>query len=236
MPCELPTRIIRVYIARMHVQSNYKATLSLMQKLVFTLISGLGILNSCSPPKPVEKRVALAKGNISFVSPDSSLAYSKPILYGPDYASNGDYGEAGAYYFSPDSTTRVSVYVRVIPTGMLAAAPWHVFANTEQQTKDLVAKNRGLAVIEHTAIDSLMHTIDIDYRTLKHREVGWRGQASCNKYFVAYGAYRRIDFYFTAPDTEANRRALALTRASLQINPAYLAARAQPYPKRQYQD
>jgi hypothetical protein len=199
--------------------------------LVLTLLA-----ISCSKPKPVGKRVSLAAGNISFILTDTSLTYSKPILWGPDYAPNGDYGEVGAYYFSADSTTRISVYVHAIPTGVLAAAPWHIFTNAEQHVRDLIAKNRGLATVEHVSIDSLTHTVEIDYHTPKRKEIGWRGQASCNKYLVAYGAYRRIDLYFSAPDTEANRTALASTRNSLLINPMYLAAVAKPYPHRGYRD
>ncbi|NML67497.1 hypothetical protein HHL22_20030 [Hymenobacter sp. RP-2-7] len=197
-------------------------------------------LFACSlTPKPVGKRVYLAKGNISLILPDSSLAYSKPLFFAPDYGPNPDYKETGAHYFSPDSSIRVSVVVRANPTGILVGVPWKLLTNSkniQQYKEELIAKNHGLAIIETQVTDSSTRRLTLTYRLPQQKEAGWRGQASYNSALTIYGDYRIIELYFSAPDTEANRKAIRAASASVIINPNFLKAVAKPYLQREYRD
>jgi hypothetical protein len=190
---------------------------------------------ACSQPKPVEKRVYLAKRNISFVLPDSSLVYSKHILWPADFQL-GSYGEAGAFYHNIDSSTIVSVYVTAHPNPEQRTLPWRIIADEKRQREELLAKHRGLATIEKFAADSSARTVTIDYHMLKRPEKGWRGQASYEKTFTFYGPQRTIEFWFFAPNNIVNRQAIATACASVRVNPTYLQAGVKPYPAREYRD
>jgi len=206
-----------------------------MQKLVLLLISSLGILPSCSQPEPTGKRMFLAKSNISFVLPDSSLAYSKPILWPADY-SMGSYGEAGGFYHNQDSSIIISIYVQVYPNPEQRTLQWRILANEKRHREDLAAKSRGLTIIEHFAADSNKRTVTIDYHMPQRPEKGWRGQASCEREFTFYGPQRTIKFWFFAPNNALNRQAIAAACASVCVDSTYLHAGAKPYPAREYRD
>jgi hypothetical protein len=188
---------------------------------------------ACARPKPVGKRVHLAKGNISFALPDSSLVYSKHILWPADFQL-GSYGEAGAFYHNLDSSKIVSVYVTAHPNPDQRTLPWRIIAEEKRRREDLLAKNRGLATIESFTADSTARTIAIGYHILKRPEKGWRGQASYEKTFTFYGPQRTIEFWFFALDNALNRQAIAATCATVRVNPTYLQAGAKPYPAKEY--
>lgn len=190
---------------------------------------------ACSQPKPVEKRVYLAKENISFVLPDSSLIHSKAILWPSDYELS-DYGEAGCFYHSQDSSTIVSVYVEAYPAPAQQAAPWRIIADEKRQRDELLAKNRGLVTIERFTADSSSHTVTVDYRVPKRPGKGRRWQASYEKTLSFYGPHRTVKFWFFAPDNAANRQAIAAACATIRVNPTYLQADAKPYPSKAYRD
>jgi hypothetical protein len=189
----------------------------------------------CSHPQPVGKRVTLAKGNISFILLDSSLVYSKPVLWPGDYKLS-DYGEAGGFYHNQDSSVIVSIYVKAYPDTAHRALLWRVLANEKRQREDFLAKNRGFAIIENFAADSSTRTVRIDYHTVKRSEKGWRGQASYERSFTFYGPQRTINFWFFGPDNAPNRQAIAAACASVHVNPTYLQAGAKPYPAGEYRD
>lgn len=188
-----------------------------------------------SKPEIIGKRVSLAKGNVSFILPDSSLTYSKPILWPADF-SLGEYGETGGFYHNRDSSVIVSAYVTAYPNSEQRKVPWRILADEKRQREDLFAKNRNLAVIEQFAADSSAHTISIDYHIPERSEKGWRGQASYEKDFTFYGPQRTVHFWFFAPDNAVNRQAVAAACASVRVNPIYLQASPKPYPSREYQD
>lgn len=190
---------------------------------------------ACSQPSPVGKRVFLAKDNISFVLPDSSLIYSKPILWPGDYKLS-DYGEAGGFYHNRDSSIIVSVYAKAYPNPAQRAVSWRTLANEEHHRIALLAKSRSLAVIESIVSDSSTRTVTMDYHMPKRAESGRRGQASYEKTLAFYGPQRTINFWFFAPDNAANRKVIAESCASVRVNPTYLQAGAKPYPAREYRD
>jgi hypothetical protein len=190
---------------------------------------------ACSQPKPAGKRVYLAKGNISFVLPDSTLIYSKPILWPADYKM-GSYGEAGALYYSADSSVRISVYVKVYPDPFQRTASWRAISNERSQPQLLSAKNRYLAIIENYKEDSLSRTIEFEYRLNKRQQKNWREQGGYNKILTIYGPQRTVEFCFSGPYNPVSCQSIATTCASLRVNPTYLQAGAKPYPLRAYQD
>jgi len=143
----------------------------LMQKLVFILIGSLFVLASCSQPKTVGKRLFLAKRSISFILPDSSLIYSKPTLWPADY-NLGSYGEAGGFYHNQDSSSIVSIYVNAFPDPEQRTVPWRILADEKRRREELLAKSRGLVIIERFAADSIARTVTIDYRMPKRPEKG----------------------------------------------------------------
>jgi hypothetical protein len=206
-----------------------------MFKLAPFLISIPFTLTSCSQPKPVGRRVYLAKGNISFVLPADSLVYSQPILYPADYQL-GSYGEAGASYYDHDSSAAVTVYVTAYPNPEQRKLPWRTLADEKRRREELIAKNNGWAIIESFSADSSARIVAIDYHMPKRPEKGWQGQASYKKTFSFYGLQRKIEFWFFAPDNAANRQAIAAACATIRVNPTYLRAGAKPYPSREYQD
>ena len=210
-----------------------QAKLYSMQKLL--LIGSLGVLTSCSQPKPTGKRMFLAKGNISFILPDSSLTYSKPILWAADY-NMGSYGEAGGFYHNQDSSVIVSVYIKAYPNPEQRTLQWRVLADEKRHREDLAAKSRGLTVIERFAADSTNRTVTIDYHMPKRLEQGWRGQASYEREVTFYGPQRTINFWFFAPNNGLNRQAIAVACASVHVNPTYLWADIKPYPAKEYRD
>lgn len=205
-----------------------------MNKLIlvaFTLIVG-----GCNKPQPVGQRVSIAKGNVSFVLPDTTLIEGKPTLYPAD-TYNGSYGEAACFYHSPDSTTMLSIYVTAMPASKYyPPSPWRVYANEKQARYVVNAKNNNLAVIERYIADSTTHAIELDYHLPKRVEYGRRGQASYAISLTFHGHYRRVECHFLAPDNVQNRQILAAIRNSLTVNPAYLSAVAKRYPEREYQD
>lgn len=190
---------------------------------------------ACSQPKSVGKRVFLARGNISFALPDTSLVYSRLILWPGDFKLS-DYGEAGGFYHNQDSSAIVSVYAKAYPNPEQRTVSWKTLADEKRQRKELLAKNRDLAVIESYATDSSTRTITIDYRMPKRPEKGWRGQASYEKTLTFYGPQRTVEFWFLAPDNAVNRQAIAVACASVHVNPTYLCASVKPYPSKEYQD
>ncbi|RYH52464.1 MAG: hypothetical protein EON54_14615 [Alcaligenaceae bacterium] len=153
---------------------------------------------ACSQPEPVGKRVYLAKGNISFVLPDSSLIYGKPTLWPGDYKLS-DYGEAGSFYHNQDSSTIASVYIKAYPDLVQQAAPWRMIADEKRQREELLTKNRGLITIERFTADSSSRTVTVDYRVPKRPGKGRRWQASYEKTLSFYGPHRTIKFWFFAP-------------------------------------
>ena len=201
------------------------------------LVASLLIIGSCNKPQPIRKRVSIAKGNVSFILSDTTLVQGKPIIYPPDSAPDGSYGESAAFYHSPDSTTMISVYVTAIPGNKYyPALPWRVHANEKQARYVVNAKNQNLAVIERYIADSTTHAIELDYHLPKRVEYGRRGQASYAISLTFHGHYRRVDCHFLAPDNSKSRQMLAVIRNSFIVNPAYLSSVAKRYSEREYLD
>jgi hypothetical protein len=186
-------------------------------------------------PKPAGKRVSISKGNISLILPDSSLIYSKPILWPADYQL-GSYGEDGAFYHSRDSSVITSIYVQVYPNPEQRQLKWQILADEKRRRGDLLAKNRNIAVIEIFEADSIARTITIDYHIPKQPGKRRQSQASYERDFTFYGPQRTIYFWFFGPDKLAHRQATAAACASVRVNPTYLQASVKPYPAREYQD
>ena len=131
-----------------------------MNKLMASLFALMIV--GCTKPPPVGKRVSVAKGNVSFILPDSALLYSKLKPWGP-CCSSCSYTETNAFFHNPDSSVITSVSVTAFPDILQRTLPWHAIDNEKQQRSDLLAKSMGLAVIEHYAADSATRTIDIEY-------------------------------------------------------------------------
>lgn len=195
----------------------------------------LCLLSYGCKPKPAGKRVSLSKENISLILPDSSLTYSKPILWPVDYQL-GSYGEASAFYQNHDSTVIVSIYVTAYPSLEQRKLQWRMLANEKLRRETVLAKNLNLAVIEQFAADSSTRTITIDYHIPRQPKKGRLGQASYEKDLTFYGPQRTIHFWFFGPDDSAYRQAIATACASVRVNPTYLQASVKPYPEREYQD
>jgi len=195
------------------------------------------VVIGCNKPQPKGQRVSLAKGNISFVLVDTTLVKGKPILYPPDNAPDGSYGEAACFYHSLDSTTMVSVYVTAVPgSKYYPALPWRVYANEKQAKYVVMAKNQNLAIIESYIADSTSRAIEIDYQLPNRAELGRRGQASYAISLTFRGRYRYIECQFLTPDNAQNRKVLTDIRNSITVNQDYLAAIAKRYPEMEYQD
>jgi hypothetical protein len=195
----------------------------------------LCLLSYGCKPKLAGKRVSLSECNISLILPDSSLTYSKPILWPADYQL-GSYGEDGAFYHNRDSSVIVSVYVKVYPNPEQRKLKWQILADEKRRRGDLLAKNRNIAVIERFKTDSVARTIIIDYHIPKRPENGRKGQASYERGFTFYGPQRTIHFWFFGPDNLVYRQAVAAACASVRVNPSYLQASVKPYPAREYQN
>ena len=182
----------------------------------------------CSSPKQTGKRVSLARGNVSFILPDSLLIYNKSLLWPGDYALS-DYGEDGAFYHNSDSTVTVLVYVKAYPDTLQGRQSWRVIADEKRQRQEFSIKNHGLAVIEKYTADSLSRTVEIDYHIPKRQENNLQSQAKYEKNFTIYGRHRTIEFWFFGPDTPASRERFAFSQASVRVNPIYLQAIAKPH-------
>jgi hypothetical protein len=210
------------------------------------LLCILAILTSCTSEAPnniVGKRVYIAKGNVSFILPDSTLTKGSalikglPLLWPPDSAPDGSYGEAGVFYHNEDTTTTIHIYVTAMPGNKYySEVPWRVYANEKQNKSDVMAKTMGLAVIERYTTDSTSHTIEINYHLPKQAGVGRKVQASYQTSLTVFGRFRTIECHFSAPDNTMSRQELSAIRSSLVVNPAYISAVAKSYPQRQYQD
>ena len=183
----------------------------------------------------VGKRVFAAKGNISFVLPDSALVYSKLSRWGP-CCSSCDYGETNDLYHNADSSVMVTVYVKAYPDRLQRTLPWRAIADEKRRRYELSAKSMGMAVIEHYATDSIARTIDIEYTLPKRPELGRRGQASYERDLTFYGPQRTVRFWFFGPDKTAIRLAFAKANASVRVDPAYLQEAIKPYSESQYLD
>ena len=195
------------------------------------------VVIGCSNPQPMGRRVSLAKDNVSFALPDTTLIRGEPIIYPPDSAPDGSYGESAAFYHSKDSTTMISVYVTAMPESRYyPSLPWRVYANEKQARYVVNAKNQNLAVIENYIADSTTHAIELDYHLPKRTEYGRRGQASYAISLTFYGRFRRVECHFLAPENSLSRQMLAAIRNSVIVNPVYLSAVAKRYPEREYQD
>jgi hypothetical protein len=205
-----------------------------MRNLVLIVLQ-LCLLSCSSNPAIVGKRVYLSKGNVSLVLPDSSLTYSKPILWGADYHL-GSYGENGAIYYNRDSSVIASIYIQVYPNPEQRKLTWRIVADEKRRREELLAKNRNLAVIEQFTADSSARTITIDYHMLKQPEKGRLSQASYERDLTFYGPQRTIHFWFSGPDNATYRQAIGAACASVCVNPTYLQASVKPYPSREYQN
>ena len=202
---------------------------------IITLVFIMALLPACSLHGPVGKRVTLAKGNVSLILPDSSLSYSKLKRWGP-CCSSCSYGETSAFFHNADSSVIVSVYVTAFPDTLQRTLSWHAISNEKRQRSELLAKNMGLAIIEHYTADSVAQTIDIEYHLPKRPELGRRGQASYERSLAFYGPQRTVRFWFFGPDKEAIRQAVSIARTSVRIAPTYLQASIKSYPESQYLD
>jgi hypothetical protein len=209
-----------------------------MSRLIFCLM----LLAGCSSEdvhldkQLAGKRVFVAKGNISFTLPDTTLIKGKSILW-PSDTRDGSYGEAACFYHSLDSTTMLSVYVTAMPASIYyPALPWRVYADEKQAKYVLAQMTQHMALIEHFVADSSTRTVEIDYHLPKRPEVGRRGVPSYAISLTFHGRYRRIKCHFLAPDNTHSRQMLAAIRNSLMVNPNYLAATAKRYPEMEYQD
>lgn len=194
-------------------------------------------LHSCSRTKSAVsgKRVTVARGNISFVLPDSSLIYGKLILWSADF-NGGEYGEAGAFYHNRDSTTSISVYVKAYPITFQGRLPWRIIADEQEARQMLLAKNHGLAIIEDFKADSLTRTTVISYLLVNQQERGWRGQLRYNKSITIYGRHRIISFWLFGPDSPITRQRFAAAQASIRVAPAYLQGTVAAYQSKAFQD
>lgn len=208
-----------------------------MRRLLFFLIflTACSSDNMYSPTEPEGKRVYVGKNNISFILPDSSLIYSKSMRWGP-CCSGCSYYETNGFFHNRDTSVMVSVTVTAFPNVEQRGLPWYVIANEKQQRYVVSAMNRGTAVIEHYVADSANRTIDIEYRLPKRPEPGRLGQASHARKLTFYGPQRTIQLWFFGPDTEKMRQAIAVTRASVRVDPTYLSETIKPYPESQYID
>jgi hypothetical protein len=191
----------------------------------------------------VGKRIYIARGNVSFVLPDSTLTKGPtlikglPLLWPPDSAPDGSYGEAGVFYHNADTTITIHIYVTAMPGNKYyPEPPWRVYANEKRNKSDVMARNMGLAVIERYTADIASRTIESNYHLPKRAGVGRKGQASYQTCLIVYGRFRTIKCQFSAPDNKRSRQELLSIRSSLTVNPAYLSAIAKPYPQREYQD
>ncbi|MDQ2792950.1 MAG: hypothetical protein M3Y12_02940 [Bacteroidota bacterium] len=199
---------------------------------VILLIALIG----CNKPQPTGRQVSLAKGNVLFVLPDTTLVKGNPILYPAD-TKDGSYGEVACLYHSPDSTTMISVYVTAMPASKyFPALPWRVYADEKQDKYVLMKMNQEVAVIERYVSDSISHAVEIDYRLPKRSESGHQGVPIHAISLTIHGRFRRVKCNFSAADNAQNRQMLADIRNSIIVNPAYLAAIAKRYPEREYQD
>lgn len=200
-----------------------------MSKL-FNFALCISISYGCSHPTSVVrgKRFSLAKGNIAFVLPDSSLTYSKPLLWGADY-NGGEYGETGAFYYNQDSTTIISVYVKACPNAFRGRTPWRIIANEQEARRTVLAKNYGLAVIESYQVDSLTRTIAISYRLANKLAPNRQGRPSYNKRIHVYGHHRDIGFWLSGPDNPTTRQQFVTIQASIRVTPAFLQDTVAPH-------
>ena len=210
-----------------------------IKKITSFLCFSLTFLLACSRDEEREraelkvKLVTMAKGNISFLLPDTSLTYSKQRGWGP-CCSSCSYDEMRGFFHNHDTSVMVSLHVTAFPDAQQRVLPWYVIANEKQQRYVISAKNRGMAVIEHYAADSSSRTIDIEYHLPKRPGPSRRGQANYARDLTFYGLQRTIHFCFFGPDNEAVRKAMVTTKNSVRIERVYLQASIKPYPESQY--
>ena len=176
---------------------------------------------ACSQQKPVGKRVFLVKKHLSLVLPDSNLTAAKPVFWGPHCGScsfSKDY-----FFHNRDSTISVGVNVKVAQSPLGSDWPWKWLGNEKQSRKDFVAKNRNLFVVEKLTADSVSRTVVIDAHTLDKKAPLFM------KEVTVWRRQHPITFRFTAPDNPQMREAVASSRASIFIDPYYLASPAESY-------
>jgi hypothetical protein len=187
----------------------------------YTLLFLLLLAVACSRPEPVGKRVFLVNKHLSLILPDSNLTAAKPVFWGPHCGScsfSRDY-----LFHNRDSTISVGVNVKIQQSSLGSDWPWKWLVNEKWDREQFVAKNRNLFTVEKLAADSVSRTVVIDAHTLD------KGVPLFMKEVTVWRRQHSITFRFTAPDNPQMREAVANSRASIFIDPQYLASPAESY-------